>query len=64
MLVPDSGVLLLGDCWYPPPAHLRSPADGPDLAMAHGLLDEDVEWYVSGHDEPLTRADARAALAG
>ncbi|WP_406045492.1 MBL fold metallo-hydrolase [Micromonospora sp. NBC_00898] len=64
VLVPDSGVLLLGDCWYPPPAHLRSPADGPDLAMAHGLLDDDVEWYVSGHDEPLTRAETRAALAG
>jgi glyoxylase-like metal-dependent hydrolase (beta-lactamase superfamily II) len=62
--VPDAGVLLLGDCWYPPPAHLRTPTDGPDLAMARELLDDDVDWYVSAHDEPLTRDQARAALAG
>jgi len=64
VLVPDSGVLLLGDCWYPPPAHLRTPADEPDLAMARGLLSDDVEWYVSAHDEPIRLAEARAALTG
>ena len=62
VLVPDSGVLLLGDCYYPPPAHLREPDDGPDLALARRLLDDDVHWYVSSHDDPLTLAEARAAL--
>ncbi|MEU1838077.1 MBL fold metallo-hydrolase [Micromonospora chersina] len=64
VLVPDSGVLLLGDCWYPPPAHLRTPEDGPDLALAASLLDDDVAWYVSAHEDPLPLAEARAALAG
>ncbi|SBT42368.1 MBL fold metallo-hydrolase [Micromonospora auratinigra] len=64
VLVPDSQVLLLGDCWYPPPAHLRGPAEGPDLAMAAGLLTDDVRWYVSAHDAPLSLAEARAALTG
>ncbi|MFI2711021.1 MBL fold metallo-hydrolase [Micromonospora sp. NPDC018662] len=62
VLVPDSRVLLLGDCWYPPPLHERGPTDGPDLALARSLLSEHVEWYVSAHDEPLRRDQARAAL--
>ncbi|WP_255509832.1 MBL fold metallo-hydrolase [Micromonospora sp. AP08] len=43
---------------------LPTGVDGPDLALAAGLLDDDVAWYVSAHDEPLRLAEARAALAG
>lgn len=63
VLVPDSGVLLLGDCYYPPPAHLRRPEDGPDLALVRSLLDDDVHWYVASHSEPMTLEQARAAAA-
>jgi glyoxylase-like metal-dependent hydrolase (beta-lactamase superfamily II) len=54
--VPDSGVLLLGDCFYPPPFHLREPSDGYDVDLIRLLLDEDTfgrcEWYVDSHDQP------------
>ncbi|MBQ1024663.1 MBL fold metallo-hydrolase [Micromonospora sp. C95] len=64
VVVPDSGVMLLGDSWYPPPAHLRTPADEPDLALVGRLLDDDIGWYVSSHSPPLTLDDARAAITG
>nr|WP_269440733.1 MBL fold metallo-hydrolase [Micromonospora tarapacensis] len=64
VVVPDSGVMLLGDSWYPPPAHLRTPADEPDLALVGRLLDDDIGWYVSSHSPPLPLAEARAAIAG
>ncbi|MEQ4303709.1 MBL fold metallo-hydrolase [Plantactinospora sp. B6F1] len=61
--VPDAGVVLLGDCFYPPPAHLRGPDDGLDLAMLRGLLDDDYEWYVDSHGEPATLAQARQLIS-
>ncbi|RIV41257.1 MBL fold metallo-hydrolase [Micromonospora radicis] len=64
VVVPDSGVILLGDSWYPPPAHLRTPADQPDLALVGRLLDDDIGWYVSSHSPVLSLAEARAALRG
>ncbi|MCZ7422305.1 MBL fold metallo-hydrolase [Verrucosispora sp. WMMA2121] len=64
VVVPDSGVMLLGDSWYPPPAHLRTPADEPDLALVGRLLDDDIRWYVSSHSPPMTLDEARAAVAG
>ncbi|QGN48464.1 MBL fold metallo-hydrolase [Micromonospora sp. WMMC415] len=60
---PASGVLLLGDSWYPPPLHLRSPDDGPDLALVRRLLTDDVGWYVSSHSPTMTLDEARAAVA-
>ncbi|MFI7608147.1 MBL fold metallo-hydrolase [Micromonospora sp. NPDC049366] len=62
VLVPDSGVMLLGDCFYPPPAHLRGPDDGPDLALVRRLLDDGYQWYVSSHGEPMTWDEARAVV--
>ncbi|MPZ94068.1 MAG: MBL fold metallo-hydrolase [Propionibacteriales bacterium] len=58
--VPDSGVLLLGDCFYPPPYHLRSPDDGPDVAMVRRLVDEGYEWYVDAHSAPWRGSDLPA----
>ncbi|WP_245233474.1 MBL fold metallo-hydrolase [Micromonospora parva] len=62
VLVPDSGVMLLGDCFYPPPAHLRRPDDGPDLDLVRRLLWDDYLWYVSSHAEPMTAEQARSAV--
>ncbi|GIJ20401.1 hypothetical protein Vlu01_10250 [Micromonospora lutea] len=64
VVVPDSEVMLLGDSWYPPPAHLRTPADEPDLALVGRLLDDTIGWYVSSHSAPMTLDDARRAIAG
>ncbi|MER7419749.1 MBL fold metallo-hydrolase [Micromonospora peucetia] len=61
--VPDSGVLLLGDCYYPPPAHLRTPEDGLDLDLVRRLLTDDIQWYVASHGPPMALAEARAAVA-
>ncbi|MFC7550638.1 MBL fold metallo-hydrolase [Plantactinospora sp. GCM10030261] len=65
--VPDSGVLLLGDCFYPPPLHLRGPDDGYDVGLLRTLLDEKrsgrFDWYVDSHGEPSSAAAARALLA-
>lgn len=60
--VPDSGVLLLGDCFYPPPWHLRRPGDGHDLALVRRLVSNRFEWYVDSHDEPRHRAAVDALL--
>jgi glyoxylase-like metal-dependent hydrolase (beta-lactamase superfamily II) len=62
--VPEAGVLLLGDCVYPPPLHLREPGDTYDVALVRRLLAEypDYAWYVGAHDEPLL-PDEAAALA-
>jgi glyoxylase-like metal-dependent hydrolase (beta-lactamase superfamily II) len=62
-LVPDSKVALLGDCFYPPPAHLRAPDDDLDLAMVRDLLSDDYEWYVDSHGEPTTLERARQLVS-
>ncbi|MEU5791627.1 MBL fold metallo-hydrolase [Micromonospora purpureochromogenes] len=64
VLVPDSAVMLLGDCFYPPPWHLRQDGEGPDLALVRRLLDDRYHWYVSSHADPMTLDEARAAVEG
>lgn len=53
----DSSVMLLGDCYYPPPFHLRTPEDGPDLAQLAGLREEGFDWYVPSHGDPFVPTD-------
>ncbi|NUR99146.1 MAG: MBL fold metallo-hydrolase [Kribbellaceae bacterium] len=55
------GVALLGDAFYPPPYHLRTPEDTVDYAMVKRLLAECHDWYVDAHSAPRTRS---AALSG
>lgn len=57
--VAGTGVIFLGDCFYPPPRHLRGDNDGPDLAMMRGLLAEGHKWYVDAHSEPRRRWRAK-----
>jgi len=56
--VPDSSVLLLGDCYYPPPYHLRTPEDGMDTAQLRGLVARGFDWYVTSHQPPWRGTDA------
>lgn len=51
----DSGVALLGDCFYPPPAHLRRDGDTYDRAMLRRLARLPVEWLVEAHGPPRRR---------
>ncbi|MEV1167926.1 MBL fold metallo-hydrolase [Nonomuraea sp. NPDC049784] len=62
--VPDSGVLLLGDCFYPPPFHLREPGDGYAVDLVEFLLDEYAryDWYVDSHHRPRSAQDVRDVL--
>ena len=56
--VPDSGVVLLGDSFYPPPYHLRQPGDGYDAGVISTVLDAypDAEWYAESHGDPQPRS--------
>jgi glyoxylase-like metal-dependent hydrolase (beta-lactamase superfamily II) len=64
--VPEAGVLLLGDCVYPPPLHLREPDDGYDVGLIRRLLDhypvDSYRWYVGSHNPPLAPHEARELL--
>lgn len=62
--VPSAGVLFLGDSYYPPPHHLRGPADRPDLDLVAGLVSADYEWYVESHGRPMRRTDVLTMLRG
>jgi glyoxylase-like metal-dependent hydrolase (beta-lactamase superfamily II) len=53
----ESKVMFLGDCYYPPPAHLRKIDDTIDHTMAEVLLSEDVDLYIEGHNDPATRTE-------
>lgn len=61
--VPEVGVLFLGDCYYPPPLHLRTTESTPDVAMLASLVSDRYEWYIEGHDHPHTKAELRTVLA-
>ncbi|MEU9661600.1 MBL fold metallo-hydrolase [Streptomyces chartreusis] len=53
--IPDSSVMLLGDCFYPPPFHLREPGpagDEIDLPQITALVAERFDWYVDSHSSP------------
>jgi glyoxylase-like metal-dependent hydrolase (beta-lactamase superfamily II) len=49
---PESSVVALGDCFYPPPFHLREDGDTTDHRMLRHLLAERHEWYVDAHSAP------------
>ena len=61
--VPQAGVMFLGDCYYPPPLHLREPDSDISIPMLASLEDEAYSLYVEGHSEPMTREELLAFLA-
>lgn len=48
----ESGVAVLGDCFYVPPVHLRRDDDTHDHAMLDQLTRLPVDWLVHGHGLP------------
>ena len=54
--VPQAQVMFLGDCYYPPPLHLRTPESKASMAMLAALESKEYTLYVEGHDKPHTRA--------
>lgn len=62
--VPDSGVLLLGDSFYPPPWHLRRPDDDLDRALVRRLVSDRFDWYVDSHADPRHRTEFDALADG
>ncbi|WP_206686326.1 MBL fold metallo-hydrolase [Kribbella qitaiheensis] len=60
--IPDARVMLLGDCYFPPPFHLRKETDGLDHAMARRLLRERHTWYVDAHSPPRSLTAANTAV--
>jgi glyoxylase-like metal-dependent hydrolase (beta-lactamase superfamily II) len=55
--IPQDGVMFLGDCYYPPPTHLREPDSVPSFAMLGRLQNDAYDLYVEGHDKPFTRTE-------
>lgn len=49
--------LFLGDCFYPPPAHVRQPGETTDYAMIEDLLRRPTEHFIDSHNGPRTRSD-------
>lgn len=60
--VPRAQVMFLGDCYYPPPSHLRTPGSKASMAMLAALESQEYALYVEGHDKPRTRAKLLAML--
>ena len=52
--LPGEGVLFLGDCFYPPPLHLRTEDDTFDITMLASLVEPTYRFYVGGHEEVAT----------
>ena len=55
--VPQEGVMFIGDCYYPPPLHLRKPDSAPSLEMLRRLQDDAYNLYVEGHAKPFTQTE-------
>jgi glyoxylase-like metal-dependent hydrolase (beta-lactamase superfamily II) len=55
--VHQDGVMFLGDCYYPPPLHLREEDSAPSIEMLRRLQNDAYPLYVEGHDKPLTRVE-------
>lgn len=55
--IPQDGVMFIGDCYYPPPVHLRKPDSVPSLDMLRRLQNDAYDLYVEGHGKPFTRTE-------
>jgi len=54
--VPQDEVMFIGDCYYPPPLHLRKPGSTVSVDMLRRLRNYDYNLYVEGHDKPFTES--------
>ncbi|MCA9895686.1 MAG: MBL fold metallo-hydrolase [Anaerolineae bacterium] len=63
--LPQSGVMFLGDSYYPSPMFER-PAEGDDdlaIPMLEAFLAEDYAIYIDGHGQPRDRKQLTALIA-
>ena len=60
--VPQDEVIFIGDCYYPPPLHLRKPDSAPSLDMLRRFKESAYSLYVEGHDKPFTRTELERFL--
>lgn len=62
--VAQDEVMFIGDCYYPPPLHLRKPDSVPSLGMLRRLETNAYNLDVEGHEKPFTRAELLKVLGG
>jgi glyoxylase-like metal-dependent hydrolase (beta-lactamase superfamily II) len=55
--VPEAGIMFLGDCFYPPPLHLRTKEPVPSISMLASFAAEPYDLFVEGHDDPFTKGE-------
>lgn len=55
--IPKDAVMFIGDCYYPPPLHLRKPDSAPSFDMLRRLQNDAYNLHVEGHDKPFTRTE-------
>ena len=55
--VHQEGVMFLGDCYYPPPLHLREEDPVPSFEMLRRFQNPAYRLYVEGHDKPFTHVE-------
>jgi glyoxylase-like metal-dependent hydrolase (beta-lactamase superfamily II) len=60
--VPQDGIMFIGDCYYPPPLHLREMDSAPSFDMLRRLENNAYNLYVEGHDKPFTRVQLLEVL--
>ena len=53
--VPQDEVMFIGDCYYPPPLHLRKVDSKPSVDILRRLNHNAYNLYVEGHDKPFTQ---------
>lgn len=53
--VPQDEVMFIGDCYYPPPLHLRKPYSNPSYDILRRLHNNAYNLYVEGHAKPFTQ---------
>ena len=59
----EDGVMFMADCFYPPPAHIRTPDSKHDVDMLNALLDRGLDLYVDGHSGAYNRTMWRGWLS-
>jgi glyoxylase-like metal-dependent hydrolase (beta-lactamase superfamily II) len=60
--VPSERVMFVGDCYYPPLAHMRRPEDTINTSLIQLLISTDYDVYVDGHGTPLDRQGMETLL--
>lgn len=55
--IPEAKVMFLGDCYLPPPLHLRGPDETFSMSMLQSFAQEQYYLYIDSHSDPFTQQD-------